>query len=155
MRKLIWICLLVVIVVNDKATAQSESIFRSISFPGWGQFYNDQPRKGLIIIGAEAALIGGSIYFGKKQTDKYNDYLISTNPLETANLYDDAEKYRDLKRLSIALAGTLWIYNVIDAWLFYDKEKHPDYIPHNIGLQLDEDRLALCLTIDFNSGGGK
>lgn len=152
LRNLLFVLLLTAL--PGAAKAQSEAIFRSVVFPGWGQFYNRQPIKGLIFIGGEAALLGSALYFSHQARDKYDAYALATDPAQTAGLYDDARKDRNLEHWSLALMGGVWIFNVVDAWLRYDPARHPEAGRDQIGLRLDEDRLSVSLRLHLNLSGG-
>jgi len=104
--------------------SRSDAVYRSLIAPGWGQFYNRQPVKGWVVIGAEAALIGGAVAFHLSGQAAYDRYLkkntagqLGGSPsAEAAALYaTSASRYRTRDWLIVgAVAG--WLLNVGDAW---------------------------------------
>jgi len=141
--------------ISTQANAQSESTFRSVAVPGWGQFYNQQPLKGWAIIGVEAVSIASWFYFDDLKTSKYNDYLLSTDPQRTESLYEDVEKYRDLKRYSLIAISSVWILNIADAWYFYDEEEHLASGKSRIDLNFKDNTMLISFRMNFNIQGGK
>ena len=115
---------------------KSGSVFRSALIPGWGQFYNRQPVKGGIIVGAEAALIGAAVamhFLGMSDEDEYraDDFAQKYSGLTAAELgvkaqqlRESAEDFYELRNIFIYSAAGVWLYNILDAYLFgIDGEK--------------------------------
>jgi hypothetical protein len=109
---------------------RSGAVFRSLVAPGWGQFYNRQPVKGGIIIGAEVALVGAAVamhLLGAADEDAYraSDFAQQHAGLtpeelgqQAAALHDSAEDYYGWRNILIYGAVGVWLYNVLDAYLF-------------------------------------
>jgi hypothetical protein len=104
--------------------SRSDALFRSLLLPGLGQFYNRQPVKGWVVIGAEAAILGTALGYHLAGAAAYDDYRgvkpapggVSTSA-EAQRLYDlSASRYRTRNALLVA-GGVVWIANVVDAWL--------------------------------------
>jgi len=82
------------------------ALLRSLAFPGWGQVYNRQPLKAVIIGGIEEGLIYGV----------YRQHLLF---VDSRRLGDDrsADVYKeDRNRLTWILAGTV-ILSMVDAYV--------------------------------------
>jgi len=126
---------------SNQARSQSEAVFRSTVVPGWGQFYNEQPLKGWIVLGVEAASIASWLYFDNLENSKYNEYLRSTDPTLSESLYEDVKRNRDLKQFGILAAGGVWFLNMADAWFFHDDKKHISHNTKRIGLKLDKNEM--------------
>lgn len=141
--------------LSTQANAQSESVFRSVAIPGWGQFYNQQPVKGSIFIGVEAAIIASWFYFDDLKISKYNEYMLSTDPLKTESLFKDVEKCKYLKRISLISALGVWLLNVADAWYFYDENQHLVYEKNIIDFRVEKNSVFITLKLDFNLNGDK
>jgi len=118
--------------------SRSGSMFRSLLVPGWGQFYNQQPVKGGIVIGVELALIGTAVamhFMGASDEDEYlhSEKFLQTglDPAESQELQqkavalrESAEDYYGYRNIFIYSAAAVWLYNVLDAYLFgVDGEK--------------------------------
>ena len=57
------------------------AVLRSLVIPGWGQWYNDQKLKAVIVFAGEAALVGNVVYYHQKAKN-------STDPFEQAFFED-------------------------------------------------------------------
>jgi TolB-like protein len=109
---------------------KSGAVFRSTLIPGWGQFYNRQPVKGGIILGAEAALVGAAVamhLLGMSDEDEYRDssFALKYPDLDAAELgvkaqqlRESAEDFYELRNIFIYSAVGVWLYNILDAYLF-------------------------------------
>jgi len=91
--------------------------FRSMIFPGWGQFYNDKPRKGGLILGAEILFAGSAIsnYILYKQSKAAYDR--ATQRGLASNKYAEMEQYAQINWVSLGAMSSVWLYAVIDAYI--------------------------------------
>lgn len=103
--------------------SRSDALFRSLLLPGLGQFYNRQPAKGWLFLGAETALLGSALAFHLSASGAYSDYEAvrpapgTSASAEAERLYDlAASRYRTRDVLLVA-AGAAWIANAVDAWV--------------------------------------
>ena len=116
--------------------SKSGAVFRSALIPGWGQFYNRQPVKGGIIVGAEAALIGAAVamhFLGAADEDEYSNSNFELKypglskdelAVKAQALRESAGDYYELRNIFIYSAVGVWLYNILDAYLFgIDGEK--------------------------------
>jgi TM2 domain-containing membrane protein YozV len=76
---------------------------RKAFLPGWGQFYNQRPVKGLLAIGLEIAALGSSFYW-QEQSKK------AIHPAEIAS-------YSFRRDLSYCLSLWIWLYFIMDAYV--------------------------------------
>jgi TolB-like protein len=103
--------------------SRSDALFRSLLVPGLGQFYNRQPAKGWLVIGTEAALLGGALAFHLSASSVYADYeAVAPAPglspsAEAERLYDLAESRYRTRDVLLVAAGVVWVANVVDAWV--------------------------------------
>ena len=91
--------------------------FRSMIFPGWGQFYNDRPKKGGIILGAELFFAGSAIsnYILYKQSKAAYDR--ATQRDLASDKYIEMEQYAQINWVSLGAMSSIWLYAVIDAYI--------------------------------------
>ena len=91
--------------------------FRSMIFPGWGQFYNDRPKKGGIILGAELLFAGSAIsnYILYKQSKAAYDR--ATQRDLASDKYIEMEQYAQINWVSLGAMSSIWLYAVIDAYI--------------------------------------
>ncbi|MDF1564523.1 MAG: FlgO family outer membrane protein [Deltaproteobacteria bacterium] len=112
--------------------SRSGAAFRSILIPGWGQFYNREPVKGSVFLGAELALFGVATTFHLLGMQDESDYHLPRDQFETKFANDSsgltlseiaenlrtsaAQNYRT-RNTFLIIAGGLWAYNLLDAYL--------------------------------------
>lgn len=91
--------------------------FRSMIFPGWGQFYNDKPRKGSIILGSELLMAASTIssYILYKQSK--DAYDRSTQRDVASDNYSEMEKYAQINWVSLGVMGGIWLYAIYDSYI--------------------------------------
>jgi len=121
------------VALSDSAVvlrSRGGAVFRSLLVPGWGQFYNQEPVKGGIIIGTEAALIGSILamhFLGYADEQEYNsaDFALRHPDLtpqelgeKAQSLRESAEDYYQTRNILIYAAVGVYLYNVLDAYLF-------------------------------------
>lgn len=98
---------------NFKAQTPMNAALRSLLIPGLGQFFNEQPTKGFILVGAEAASIGVAFMLHSKANSTYEDY----EQKRTDALYDDYSSQFDTANMFVYLSAAIWAWNVVDAYL--------------------------------------
>ena len=91
--------------------------FRSMIFPGWGQFYNDKPRKGSIILGSELLMAASTIssYILYKQSK--DAYDRSTQRDVASDNYSEMEKYAQSNWVSLGVMGGIWLVAIVDSYI--------------------------------------
>ena len=91
--------------------------FRSMILPGWGQFYNDKPRKGSIILGSELLMAASTIssYILYKQSK--DAYDRSTQRDVASDNYSEMEKYAQINWVSLGVMGGIWLVAIIDSYI--------------------------------------
>jgi TolB-like protein len=93
------------------------AIYRSLLLPGWGQFYNRQPIKASVFVGAEVASIAAAAYFhsvGAKKEKRYNNLGGGADFERVINKAEDAYQRRNTL---IYIAIGIHALNLIDAVL--------------------------------------
>ncbi len=143
----------VMLLMTSICYSQSESVFRSVAIPGWGQYYNEQPTKGLIIVGSEIGLFGSYLLFSRLQNNNYNDYLDSEIPKDVDAYYKKANTYRVLKNTSAGVAGIVWAFSIYDAWRNYEEPKNYGHNTTGLKTIFQSDAVHLAYTIRL--GGQK
>jgi hypothetical protein len=79
------------------------AVIRSAVLPGWGQWYNEQKLKSLLVFGAEAALIGNAVYY---------------NQLAVKGATDDERRfYQDVRGRFLWWLIAAHLINVLDAYV--------------------------------------
>lgn len=101
---------------NFNSQSPLNASLRSLMLPGWGQFFNEQPAKGLIFAGAELVAIGTAFMMYSGANSTYSDYETQ----RTTALYDDYSSKIDTANMFVYLAAAIWTGNVFDAYLSAD-----------------------------------
>ncbi|WP_421871243.1 DUF5683 domain-containing protein [Marinoscillum sp.] len=128
--------------------AKGNFIWRSSLVPGWGQFYNKEPSKGLLFSLGTVGLIGGTIFsFSEagKQGDQAAMALRQGN-LAQYNTYDQNEKTWKATGTILGVgAAAVWIINIVDAtasdknlYVFERRKMHLDWAVarNSVGLKI-------------------
>jgi TM2 domain-containing membrane protein YozV len=103
--------------------SRSDAMFRSLLFPGLGQFYNRQPVKGWTFLATEVALLGTAIGFHVAGNQAHSDYE-SVGPgaggspsADAQRLYDLASSRYQTRNWLLVGAGAVWIASAVDAYV--------------------------------------
>ena len=91
------------------------AMIRSALLPGWGQWYNDQKWKALLVFGGEAALVGNAIYYNQQVANSTSD--------------DERRFYRDVRGRFLWWFLAVHLLNVLDAYVdahLWDFDTGPD-----------------------------
>tara|TARA_B100002003_G_scaffold82021_1_gene76509 strand:+ start:101 stop:973 length:873 start_codon:yes stop_codon:yes gene_type:complete len=91
--------------------------FRSMIFPGWGQFYNDKPRKGSIILGSELLMAASTISSYVLYKQSKDAYDRSTQRDVASDNYSEMEKYAQINWVSMGVMGGIWLYAIVDSYI--------------------------------------
>src|SRR3990170_8539722 len=98
---------------TSKTTLRSPTgaLFRSIAFPGWGQFYNKKYLKAAIVFLGEGSLIAGAVVEWRRMNEhkKIFEALPDTNPLKTFE-FNQYQYHKDNRNLFLWwTAGVIFI----------------------------------------------
>jgi hypothetical protein len=100
-----------VIIVRKKSP--SGALLRSSVLPGWGQFYNDEPFKGVILGTVELGLMTWLISEHIQAEDARTDFLLSGDPADEARYEEHSQRRIDL----IWYTSAAWLYGMLDAYV--------------------------------------
>lgn len=94
------------------------ALLRSAAVPGWGQFYNDEPLKGLAYGTLQAGLLGWTLYENDRARNAREMYELTGDPE-----WDEAAgDHRDRCRSLVWYTAGAWVLSMldayVDAWLF-------------------------------------
>ena len=104
--------------------SRKDALFRSVLIPGWGQIYNREAGKGYLFMGAEIASIGAAVALAKLGSSAESDYKSAQPPSpvpadwpqQVAALKQKAEDRYTQRNIAIAVAGSVWLLNILDAY---------------------------------------
>jgi len=122
-----------------KQIARWDVVWRSALLPSWGQFYDGQTTKGIVV----ATIVGGLIL---SSVGMQLDYMKKKNNYDNAgyhnvSLYETAESARNRVNLFVVLTLSAWFLNIADSIIFSRSRNQ-------------EVRREMKLTPVFNSSSG-
>lgn len=91
------------------------AMLRSLALPGWGQFYNKQIIKSVLVVAVQGTFVGLAI--------RYN------NKVQTALTLEEQNFYKDRRNLTFWWMGATVLLSMIDAYIdahLYDFDTGPD-----------------------------
>ena len=97
--------------ITDKYGASG--LWRSAICPGWGQMYKGSQTKGVVILGAQVATLGGVVAFEGMRSSYVTK--AKKQPQFAQQYYAKASNCKNIRNGFIAAAGAVYIYNLIDA----------------------------------------
>src|SRR4030065_1923616 len=99
---------------SSRSTLRSPTgaLFRSIAFPGWGQFYNQQYLKAALVFVGEGSLIAGAVVEWRRMNEhkKIFEALPDTNPQLKTSEFNQYQYHKDNRNLFLWwTAGVIFI----------------------------------------------
>ncbi len=91
----------------------SGALLRSAALPGWGQFYNDRPVKGILLGTLELSLLAFLISEHASAEAARDDYYESGDPADEASYERHSDRRLDL----IWYTSAAWLYGMLDAYV--------------------------------------
>lgn len=112
---------------------------RSIIFPGWGQFYDDHPGRGVVFMALGVAAGTGYVVSDLRYQDRVDEfhaadaaYQAATTPEAIAETFaararasERADDAYDLRNDVVIAAGVVWGLSVLDAAIFVPRPVGP------------------------------
>ncbi len=89
------------------------ALMRSAAIPGWGQFYNDRPVKGILLGAVELGLLALFLKEYSVAEDAREDFLESGDPLDEERY----ETHRERRLNLIWITAASWLYGMMDAYV--------------------------------------
>lgn len=89
------------------------ALLRSAAMPGWGQFYNERPVKGLVLGALELGLLALLVDEHVRAESARDEFLESGDPGDEA----DYETHRERRLDLIWLTAASWLYGMMDAYV--------------------------------------
>ena len=89
------------------------ALLRSALLPGWGQFYNREPLKGVILGTVELGLLAWLVREHIAAEDARQDYLISGDEADESRYETHRQRRIDL----ILYTSGAWLYGMLDAYV--------------------------------------
>ena len=100
-----------IIVIRRKSP--TGALLRSAALPGWGQFYNENPLKGIVMGSAELGLLAWLLHEHIAAEDARTDYLETGDPADESRYDSHSQRRMDL----IWYTSAAWLYGMLDAYV--------------------------------------
>jgi len=96
---------------------RTDAVYRSLILPGWGQFYNREPIKGGVLLGAEVVALGLAGVFQLQASGAQKDYDGLPAGSDFKSAADKVSAYRGRRNIALYGALTLHLVNILDAFI--------------------------------------
>jgi hypothetical protein len=138
------------------------AMFRSLAFPGLGQFYGDRPARGTFYLIAELAALGGvgyTVYANIAANSDYDDATAEYTGLTGANVtqtqfdaarakmtdaYDKTKSSNQLALIAVGAFAGLHVVNVLDAWIGFPDLSNVRIVERPGGASMIQLRIELA-----------
>jgi hypothetical protein len=121
------------------------ALLRSAFVPGWGQFYNGSYIKAGIIGSLESFLIYQTVYYFRR-TSRYEDLYTHDSTGARYSLYQQYDRYRDLRNQHIWFLGITIFFSMFDAYV----DAHLKNFNVDLTPDFDEQNQNLTLWLNFS-----
>jgi len=147
MKKVIILIVLAMTVSSAANAADTENLYYSMLFPGWGQIRSGHYGKGALLMGAElvslVSIVITQVQYNRavEQYDKAKSLYLRADYIGDAvdnyNLmlskWDDAERLYGYRKALIGAAVGVYLINIVDMAFFSDEDRTPLAISVNEG----------------------
>lgn len=116
----------------SKSKSPAGALFRSVAFPGWGQFYNGKYFKSLVVFGTETTFITlATIEWGRRNEHKKNFENLPSDHPDKGWEFEQFRFYEDRRNLFLWITAGIIFLSMFDAYVDahlydFDKEEVPD-----------------------------
>ena len=130
----------------------SEAIWRTAIFPGWGQLHKSQvsykeKKKGLFMITSEIVMISGLIT-SQIQYNSFHDKAFETTSLSQRETYlSNRDAWGNLRYIFAGGAAVVYLYSLIDAATNNDAKKYSFNKKYKFYPTFTEQGSQICLSI--------
>jgi hypothetical protein len=92
----------------------SNAFWRSVIFPGWGDYRVRAARKNYWAIGAASyALVGSGLYFRYSSNQNYDKYKTANSLNDADNYFDKAQQQQRTSNFLLAAGAAIWIGDIV------------------------------------------
>jgi tetratricopeptide (TPR) repeat protein len=134
------------IIGNSKKKFEKREMFdplwRSVIFPGWGQFYNKQYAKGALYGAAFLCSLGLTFYNVADEKTKYSKYVVANENQEIA--FKEAQDAWNYALIWGIIAGVAYAANIYDAGVNYDSDE-----AKGLSLNIKQDAVYLTASMKW------
>jgi hypothetical protein len=101
---------------SKEKKSPSGAMLRSLLFPGWGQWYNNQKIKAALVLAAQGTLVGLAVHYNNRAKENVADSA-------------DYEKFIDKRNQTFWFMGGVTLLSMLDAYIdayLYDFDVGPE-----------------------------
>ena len=117
---------------------------KSLAFPGLGQIYKGEKRKGYILIACEAAAITGVAVSQIMLNESHDEYLKAANPQVIRDRYKNYNYWYKARNFTAASAVIIYLYGFFDSIYF-----HTDIEESGFTILYDHQTNSVSFKINF------
>jgi hypothetical protein len=116
-----------------KYKSPTGALFRSVAFPGWGQFYNEKYLKSLVVFGTETTFITlAAIEWRRRNEHKREFQNLPQDHPDKAWEFEQFRFYEDRRNLFLWITAGIVFLSMFDAYVDaqlynFDEEEVPDF----------------------------
>ena len=131
------------------------ALFRSVAFPGWGQFYNGKYFKSLVVFGTETTFITLAVIEWRRQNEhKRNFQNLPQDHPDKDWEFEQFRFYEDRRNLFLWITAGIVFLSMFDAYVDahlynFDKEKVPDFSISLIPEYKEGKEINLLFSVKF------
>ncbi len=136
---------------NKHKHSPTLTLFKSVAFPGWGQFSNGKYIKAGLIFAVESYFIYKAVYYGGKASD-WKEKWKSAPESQKYLYFNQYADYRDTRNSFLWYTGLTVFLSMFDAYVDAHLANFPKDIPASDNVSLDFDpgpESRLTLTYHF------
>ena len=136
-----------------KSKSPMGALFRSVAFPGWGQFYNEKYLKALVAFGFETTYIVLTVDEWIKADRSKKDFEEAQNYSDSLYQFDLYQYHRDQRNLYLWVVSGIIFISMFDAYVDahlynFDKIKMKD-LEGGLALKPEDRRINLLVNYNF------
>ena len=131
------------------------ALFRSVAFPGWGQFYNGKYFKSLAVFGTETTFITLAVIEWKRRNEHKRKFLnLPQDHPDKDWEFEQFRFYEDRRNLFLWITAGIVFLSMFDAYVDahlynFDKEKVPDFSISLIPEYKEGKEINLLFSVKF------
>lgn len=105
------------LLVDARRPTKPAALIRTLAWPGWGQSYRGQPKKGRIF---KIASLAAAVGLGAAQIGSYfahKDYLDARDAGRIDDTYALYNRWYRIRNLSLNVAVSVWVFGAVDVMM--------------------------------------
>jgi len=147
--------------IRLKPKTSKKAFFRSMAFPGWGQYYSNKKLSGTIFLGASMASVVALAINEQAYSNQIATYQNTLNAINLQNgpAADSAQRQADalrklnskrgIRNTSAYIAAGIWVANMLESVLFFpDHAKDIEFFK-KVGSRMVPGKESIKMVINY------